>query len=333
MPPTFITEDFLLESDAARELYHTYAAPMPIIDYHCHIPPQQVAEDHQFRNMTEAWLGGDHYKWRLMRAWGIPERYITGDADDREKFQKWAETVPHALRNPIYHWNHLELKKPFGIADRLFGPDTAQGVWDHCNECLATPPFTARGIMKQWDVRLICTTDDPVDSLEYHMAIADDPDFDIQALPAFRPDKGMAIESPEAFNGWVDRLAAASDVDIRDLASYRQAIRQRYEFFHTVGCRLSDHGIANFVAEDYTESEVAAIFAKARIGTRPSPREALKFQSAMLYEFSVLNCEMGWTQQYHISAIRNNNRRLARSLGPDVGGDSIADPLIAAPMS
>jgi len=333
MADAFITEDFLLESKTARELYRTYAAPMPIIDYHCHIPPQQIAEDHRFRNMTEIWLGGDHYKWRLMRTAGVPERFITGDASDWEKFEKWAETAPKTLRNPIYHWNHLELKKPFGISDRLLGPDTARSIWDECNARLALPEFSARGIMKQWNVVLICTTDDPVDSLEHHRAIAEDDSFHIQVLPAWRPDKAMAVESPELFPGWVDKLAAASDVHIKSFATFIDALRRRHDFFHSMGCRLSDHGVETFYAAPYAEAEVKAIFIKARAGNALSSEEALKFKSAMLYEFAVMDHEKDWTQQFHICALRNNNRRLFKTLGPDVGGDSILDLHVARDSS
>jgi len=333
MKNAFITEDFLLETDAAQELYHTYAEPMPIIDYHCHLPPQQIAEDHQFKNLTEIWLAGDHYKWRAMRTAGVPERFITGDADDWEKFLKWAETVPKTLRNPLYHWTHLELKRPFGISDRLLNPDTAKGIWEECNVRLARPEFSARGIMRQMNVVLVCTTDDPTDSLEHHATIAADESFPVQVRPAFRPDRGMAVESPQDFNAWVDKLAAASNTDINDFASYIGAIRQRYDFFHSMGCRLSDHGIETIYAEDYTEAEIKAIFAKIRGGQELDEEEILKFKSAMLYGFAALNCEKGWTQQFHICALRNNNTRLFNALGPNIGCDSMGDWDVAQPMS
>ena len=292
-----------------------------------------MADNHQFRNLADIWLGGDHYKWRLMRACGVPERFCTGDASDWEKFQKWAEVVPRILRNPIYHWAHMELKRPFGIGDRLLNPDTAKGIWDECNAKLATPEFSARGIMKQFGVVLVCTTDDPTDSLEFHQAVADDESFDIQMLPAFRPDKGMAVENPTAFNAWVDKLAVAADTDITDLASYRDALAKRHAFFHDMGCRVSDHGIENFYAADYTESEVEAIFAKVRGGAALDADEIEKFKSAMLYDFAVMDHERGWVQQFHISVLRNNNTRLMADLGPDVGCDSIADFEIARPMN
>ena len=236
----YITEDFLLETESARRLYHEYAKEMPIIDYHCHLPPEHVAVDRTFANLTEIWLYGDHYKWRAMRANGVPERYCTGDASDWEKFEKWAETVPYLLRNQLYPWTHLELKRPFGISDRLLGPDTAKDIWDECNEKLQQPEFSARGIMKQMNVVLVCTTDDPVDSLEHHKAVAEDPSFDIQMLPAWRPDKGMAVERTDAFNAWVDKLGEAADMDIRDFAAYMDALRKRHAFFlHAEGNRCS----------------------------------------------------------------------------------------------
>jgi glucuronate isomerase len=241
--------------------------------------------------------------------------------------------VPRILRNPLYHWTHMELKRPFGIRDRLLNPDTAKGIWDECNALLAQPDFSCRGIMKHWNVVLVCTTDDPTDSLEHHAAIAADEGFDIQVLPAFRPDKGMAVEQPAAFNAWVDKLAAAADVEIRDLASYREALRQRHYAFHAMGCRISDHGIENFYAADYTESEIEAAFAKIRGGGELDPDQALKLKSAMLHDLAVLDHEKGWTQQFHIGVLRNNATRLFTSLGPDVGADSIADFQIARALN
>jgi len=215
MNDVFITEDFLLENDAAARLYHDYARDMPIIDYHCHLPPDQIAADHRFENLAQIWLYGDHYKWRAMRAAGVPERFCTGDASDWEKFAKWSETVPKTIRNPLYHWTHLELKRPFGISDRLLSPETARGIWDECNAMLARDDFSCRGIMSKMNVVLVCTTDDPTDDLRHHEAIAADESFPIQVLPAFRPDRGMVVESPEAFNAWVDRLGEAADVDVK----------------------------------------------------------------------------------------------------------------------
>jgi glucuronate isomerase len=333
MGDVLITEDFLLESDAARRLYHDYAEDLPIIDYHCHLPPEQIATDHRFANLTQIWLYGDHYKWRAMRACGVEERYCTGDASDWEKFEKWAETVPKTLRNPIYHWTHLELKRPFGITDRVLNPFTAKGIWETCNAKLAQPEFSCRGIMKQMKVVLVCTTDDPTDSLEHHAAIAADGGFDIQVLPAWRPDKGMAIENPEAFSGWVDKLGAAADVDIKDFAAYLEALRKRHDFFAQHGCQLSDHGVETPYAEDYTEPEIAQIFARVRGGGELDELQCRKFKSAMLYEFGIMDHEKGWVQQFHMGALRNNNSRLFAQLGPDTGFDSIGDFEVARPLS
>jgi len=333
MARPFIHDDFMLETKTARELFHTYAEPMPILDYHCHLPPDQIARDHRFRNLTEVWLAGDHYKWRLMRAAGVPERFVTGRASDWEKFLKWAETVPRIIRNPLYHWTHLELRKPFGITDRLLNPQTAKGIWEECNARLAEPEFSCRGIMKQWNVVLVCTTDDPTDTLDAHKRIAEDSDFHIRVLPAWRPDKAMAVEDPAAFRAWVERLEAAADVDIRTYDDFLAALRRRHDFFHQMGCRISDHGLDTFHCAPYTERRLRAIFQKVRGGSPPSDHEALEFKSALLYEFAVMDHEKGWVQQFHLCALRNNNRRLHRTIGPDVGGDSILDRHIARDAS
>jgi len=330
----FITENFLLQNEQAVALYHDYARDMPIIDYHCHLPPQQIAADHRFANLTQIWLYGDHYKWRAMRAAGVAERYCTGDASDWEKFQKWAETVPQTLRNPLYHWTHLELKRPLGISDRLLGPDTAAGIYAECSALLAEEGFSCRGIMRRMNVVLVCTTDDPTDTLAHHAAIAADPSMHIRVLPAFRPDKGMAVASPAAFNQWVDRLAEVSDVDIKDdFGRYLEAIGRRHDCFHAMGCRLSDHGIDTFAAADYTDAEIGAFFRRIRSGKDLAPDEMLKFRSAMLYEFALLDHAKGWTQQFHIGALRNNNTRMLEASGPDTGCDSIGDFEIARPMA
>ncbi len=329
----FIHDDFLLQTNAARTLYREYAADLPIIDYHCHLPPQQVADDHRFENMTQIWLYGDHYKWRSMRSNGIPERFCTGDASDWEKFEKWAETVPKALRNPHYHWTHMELKRPFGIADRLLGPETAKSIWEECNAKLAQPEFSSRGIMQQMKVLLVCTTDDPVDSLEPHKSVAEDKSFTVQMLPAWRPDKAMAVDNPETYNAYLDKLSASADTDIRTFSDLIEALRKRHDFFHSMGCRLSDHGLETPHAEDYTEAEIVRIFAKIRGGQSLDCSEIEQFRSAMLYEFGVLDHEKGWVQQYHIGALRNNNTRMFQKLGPDIGFDSIGDWNIAQPLS
>ncbi len=333
MNDIFITENFLLQNEAAVKLYHEYARDMPIIDYHCHLPPGQIAEDHRFDNLTQIWLDGDHYKWRAMRAAGLPERFCTGDASDWEKFQRWAETVPKTLRNPLYHWTHLELKRPLGISDRLLCPETAKSVWDETRECLGRDEFSCRGIMRQMNVVLVCTTDDPVDNLQHHAAIAADRSFGIQVLPAFRPDKGMVVESHEVFNAWVDKLAEAADIEVKDFETYMEAIRGRHDLFHAHGCRLSDHGLSTFYAEDYTDSEITTIFRRLRRGNEIGDDEILKFKSAMLYEFALLDHEKDWTQQYHFGALRNNNSRMFEAIGPDSGFDSIGDFEVARPLS
>jgi len=334
MKKALITENFLLRNDRAAALYHDHARDMPIIDYHCHLPPAQVAEDRRFENLAQIWLHGDHYKWRAMRAAGVPERFCTGDASDREKFQKWAEVVPQTLRNPLYHWTHLELNRPLGVGDRLLNPETAEGIWGECNEKLARPEFSARGIMRQMNVVLVCTTDDPVDTLEHHLAVAADGSFSIQMRPTFRPDKAMAADNPEAFNAWVDLLAQRSGVDIGDrFDRYLEAISRRHDFFHAAGCRLADHGLDTFYAADYTTSEIASAFQRLRAGKALQEDALVQFKSAMLYELASMNAEKNWTQQFHFGAMRNNNSRMFQLLGPDTGFDSIGDLPVARPMA
>lgn len=333
MPTSFIHEDFMLETAQARELYHTYAKSLPIIDYHCHISPRDIAENRQFKNLTEIWLAGDHYKWRAMRTCGVDERFITGNASDWEKFEKWAETVPKTLRNPLYHWTHLELKRPFGITDRLLNPQTARSIWDECNAKLATPEFFTRGIQRQMNVEVVCTTDDPIDSLEYHQKLAADASFPVKVYPAFRPDKAMAVDNPKAFQRYVKLLAAAARMDIRTFDQYLEALRKRHDFFHRMGSRLSDHGLETVYAESYTERQVKTAFKKLMQGKQLTATEAQKFKSAMLYEFAIMDWEKGWTQQFHLGALRNTNTRMMRSLGPDTGYDSIGDFEMARPLA
>ncbi len=330
---TFITEEFLLQTEAARRLYHEYAEGLPIIDYHCHLPPDQIACDQRFANLTQVWLAGDHYKWRAMRTNGVDERFCTGDAADYDKYLKWAETMPRCLRNPLYHWTHLELKRYFGISDRLLNPATAADIWAACNEKLATPEFSARGLIAQSNVAALCTTDDPVDSLEHHQAIAKDSSFAVTVLPAWRPDKAANLADVNEFNAYLERLSAAADVEIRNLADLLTALRKRHDYFHANGCRISDHGVGVLTAEDYTDSQIAAIFDKARAGRPVSPQEAAAFESAMLYEFGLMDHEKGWAQQYHMGAMRNNNSRLFAQCGRDIGFDSIGEFEIARPLS
>ena len=328
-----IHEDFLLQNQPARRLYHDYAADLPIIDYHCHLPPEQVAENKRFANLSQIWLHGDHYKWRAMRSNGIAEEYCTGAASDRDKFQKWAETVPQTLRNPLYHWTHLELNRPFGINDRLLGPETAQGIWEECNAKLAKPSFSCRGIMQQMKVVLTCTTDDPADSLEHHQAIARDRQFKVQVLPTWRPDKAMAVDNATTFNAYVDKLGAAAGTDIKNFDTFLTSLRKRQEFFAAQGCQLSDHGLDTFYTEDYTEKDLARIFTKIRGGKSLTAAEAVQFKSGMLVEFGVMDWEKGWTQQFHVGALRNNNSRKFREIGPDTGFDSIGDANYGASLS
>jgi glucuronate isomerase len=309
----FMHEDFLLDTQQARNLYHDYAADLPIIDYHCHLSPEEIGENKQFRNLYEIWLAGDHYKWRAMRANGVDERYCTGNASDWEKFEQWAATVPYTLRNPLYHWTHLELRRPFGITDRVLDAATAKSIWDECNEKLATPEFSARGIMRQANVKLVCTTDDPVDDLVHHKNTARDRAFKIAMLPTWRPDNAMAVEDAAQYNAYLERLAATSDTDIHNFDTLMSALRKRHDYFHKNGCRLSDHGLETVYAEDVSAAEIKTIFSTIRSGSALDRDEIRKFQSAMLVELALLDHEKGWVQQFHIGAIRNNNPRFYRS--------------------
>lgn len=328
----FITEDFLLESKQAKQLYREYAKAMPIIDYHCHLPPELIATDKRWDNITQIWLYGDHYKWRAMRSNGVAERYCTGDASDYEKFEKFAATMPYLLRNPLYHWTQLELKRYFDVSE-LLSPQTAKSIWEKCNARIQGNDFSCRGLMKKSNVVLVCTSDDPTDTLEHHQAIASDESFTIQVLPTWRPDKGMAVENPSAFNEWVEKLSAITNVDVSNFASFIDAIRKRHHFFDAKGCRLSDHGIETAYAEDCTQVEIKAIFEKVRSGKQVNRDETLKFKSAMLYEFGLMDHEKGWAQQFHFGALRNNNTRLFSQLGPDTGFDSIGDFEIGRSLS
>ena len=333
MSKPLIHDDFLLSNKPAKQLYHEYAKDLPIIDYHCHLPPEQVARDHRFANLTQIWLYGDHYKWRAMRSNGVSEQYCTGNASDWDKFLAWARTVPKTLRNPLYHWTHLELNRPFGINDRLLGPETAKGIWDECNAKLNMPEFSCRGIMEQMKVVLVCTTDDPIDTLIHHQTTAQDPSFKIKMLPTWRPDKAMAVESCSFYNAYLEKLESAVNLDIRHFSHLLEALRKRQDFFAQQGCRLSDHGLDTVYAEEYTEAQICLIFNKVRSGKTLTPGEVAQFKSAMLYEFGVMDWEKGWTQQLHIGALRSNNTRLHRQVGPDTGYDSIADFNYATPLS
>ena len=333
----FIHDNFLLHNNEAVRLYHDYAKDLPIIDYHCHLPPDQVANNVQFENMTQIWLAGDHYKWRAMRSNGIAERFCTGkgpdgNATDWEKFQKWAETVPYCLRNPLYHWTALELNRPFGIKT-LLSPQTAQDIWDQGNELLTKPEFSTRGIMKQMKVESVCTTDDPADSLEFHIKTAQDISFNVKMLPTFRPDKAMAADKPEVFAPWLQRLEKAVGRSIQSFDQMIAALEDRYRFFHSVGCRLSDHGLYLFPKTRISASQAEEAFQKARSGQQVDPETADGFARIVLLECCRMNHKMGWTQQFHFGAMRNNSSRMFAQLGPDTGFDSIADGTTGLAMS
>ncbi|MBC6605573.1 glucuronate isomerase [Hymenobacter sp. BT188] len=323
MKKPFLNDDFLLQTETAQQLYHEFAKQMPIIDYHCHLPPDQIAEDRQFENVTQIWLYGDHYKWRAMRTNGVDERYVTGDASDWEKFEKWAETVPQTVRNPLYHWTHLELQRYFGITEVL-NKDSARRIYDACNEKLRTPEYSVKNLLLKMQVKVVCTTDDPADSLEYHQAIAAQP-FGVQILPTFRPDKAMSPEDVTAYNSYLDKLGAAADISIATYDDLLEALRRRHDFFHAQGCRLSDHGLERLYASDYSAEQVANAFAQVRGGQKINQEDTEALKSELLLELARMDHARGWTQQFHVGALRNNNARMLRQLGPDTGWDSIGD--------
>ena len=320
---SFIHEDFLLNNAAARRLYHEYAKNEPILDYHCHLPPQDVAANRQFRNLFEIWLEGDHYKWRAMRANGVEERYCTGDVAPKEKFLVWARTVPYTLRNPLYHWTHLELKRYFGI-DELLDESSAERIWQQANARLETPELRAHGILNKFHVKAVCTTDDPTDDLSCHKAIAA-AGLPTKVFPTFRPDKALNVHLPAAFNPWVERLEAASNTAIGSLADFVGALKKRHDFFHQMGGRLSDHGLNHAFADFCSDREASAIFDRARAGHAASEEEQRRFASNMMLEFGRWDAEKGWTKQLHLCARRNANTRRFQQLGPDTGFDSIGD--------
>ena len=329
----FNDDNFVLETKTAQDLYHNHAAKMPIIDYHCHLIPEMVANDHRFKSITELWLGGDHYKWRAMRTNGIDEKYCTGkDTTDWEKFEKWAETVPYTFRNPLYHWTHLELKTAFGIEKQL-SPKTAREIFDECNEKLKQPEFSARGLMKHYHVECVCTTDDPVDDLHNHIEYAKHKaDDDPMMIPAWRPDKAMNIEKPE-FSKYVEQLAQVSGTEINKFADMVDALQKRHDFFAANGCKLSDHGIEEFYDEEYTDSQIETIFAKAMRGQQLSNEEVRQFKNCFLTVMAEMDADADWTQQFHYGAIRDNNTAMYNQLGPDTGFDSIGEFNTAKAMS
>ena len=328
-----ITENFMLHSEPARRLYHEYAAGMPIYDYHCHLPPAEIANDRKFENITQAWLAGDHYKWRAMRANGEAERYVTGAGTDREKFDAWARTVPTTIGNPLYHWTHLELDRPFDISDVLLNEGTADRVWNRTGELLASDEFTTRGIMRQMKVRLVCTTDDPADDLAHHRAMAAEPDFPATVLPAFRPDKAIHIEAADAFRTWLEKLEEVVGRSLPDFVSLLEALEERIDYFHELGARLSDHALQVPVFATAPASEIAAVYRRVRDGGSADSQEVAQYQTAVLLALGRAYARRGWVMQYHISALRNNNPRMFDALGPDTGFDSIDDQPIAEPLN
>ena len=329
----FINPDFMLTNKAGRKLYHDFAEGMPIIDYHCHLVPQQIAENIQFRDITQLWLVdghyGDHYKWRQMRGNGVPEEFITGDRGSWEKFEKWAETMPRLMRNPLYHWTQLELARVFGI-NKILKPSTAREIYEECNAKLATEEFRGQALIRKFGVEVVCTTDDPADDLRWHRQIAEHP-FGVKVLPAWRPDKAMAIEDPKAYKAYLQQLGEAADMEIDSYTDLMDALKKRHRFFASWGCKLSDHGLDTFYAEPYTQLEVEAIFKMVLLGRTPGQKEVAKFRSAFLHDAAVMDAEAGWAQQFHVGAIRNNNSKMFGLIGPDTGYDAIHDlPLAAA---
>ena len=327
----FLDENFLLHTKTAQQLYHEFAKVMPVIDYHNHLPPQQIAEDICFENLTQAWLYGDHYKWRAMRTNGVDEIYCTGTADDDEKFKQWAATVPYTLRNPLYHWTHLELQRYFDVHD-ILSPATTKNIYDKCSAMLQTKEYSVRNLLRKMKVEMVCTTDDPSDELEWHQKIKDD-EFEIKVLPTFRPDKAMEVENAEAFNKYVNKLEEITSTSIDSYDSYYAALQQRHDFFASMGCIAADHGLEQVYAEDFTYKEIQEIFLMLRSGMSLNMIEQLKFKSALLLELAKMNFAKGWVQQYHMGAIRNNNSRMMLQLGADTGWDSIGNSISAKALS
>jgi glucuronate isomerase len=331
MGKLFMGEDFLLQTKTAELLYNEYAKQMPIIDYHCHLSPQQIAEDIKFENLTQAWLYGDHYKWRAMRTSGVDESYCTGNKSDYEKFEKWAATVPYTMRNPLYHWTHLELKRYFDIHE-ILDPSSAKSIYDNASAQIQTDAFSIKNLIRKMNVKVICTTDDPIDSLEYHKTLAES-DFEVKIKPAFRPDKAMEVSSAANFVAYVKKLEAVTNLSVYSFEDYLFALQNRHDFFASMGCSVSDHGLEEIYVEDFTVQEIESIFAKVHGGKELNILEQRKFKSCMLLHFAEWDWEKGWVQQYHLGALRNNNSRMLSKLGPDTGWDSIGDFSQAAALS
>ncbi|RDE27416.1 glucuronate isomerase [Parageobacillus thermoglucosidasius] len=327
----FLDENFLLSNDTAVRFYHQFAKDMPIIDYHCHLSPKEIYEDKRFNNITEVWLYGDHYKWRAMRANGIKEEYITGNASDYEKFLSWAKTVPMTIGNPLYHWTHLELRRFFGI-EELINEKSAPYIWEKTNDLLKNDEaFTVRNIIKKSNVEVICTTDDPTDSLQYHQKLQECDDFPVKVLPSFRPDKGLEINR-DGFLSWIQQLEEVTGISITSYSTFLQALRSRVEFFHSVGCRLSDHALDTVVYEETTTKEVETIFAKALNGHKVDECEERKFKTLTLIYLGEMYAQFGWAMQFHMNALRNNNTKMYKILGPDTGYDCMNDSRIAVAL-
>ncbi|MCI0921543.1 glucuronate isomerase [Sphingobacterium rhinopitheci] len=320
---TFIDDNFLLHTPFAQELYTNYAKDLPIIDYHNHLRPEQIANDIQFENITQVWLEGDHYKWRVMRANGVDEKYITGDASDKEKFMKWAETVPYMMRNPLYHWTHLELKRYFGIDERL-NRDTADRIFEITTDMLVTSEYSARNLLKMMNVEVICTTDDPLDSLTYHQQFVKEKES-FKMVPTYRPDKAINTDDIDALNAYIDQLSAVVGLAIATADDYLYALKLRHNYFAANGCSVADHALEYMCAVDYTDAEIERIFTKIRANSTLSAIESIQFKSAMLFNFAIWNHERGWVQQYHLGALRNNNTRMLRDIGANMGYDSVGD--------
>jgi glucuronate isomerase len=323
----FLCKDFLLENDTAKKLYHEYAKDMPIFDYHCHLSPKEIAEDKKYENITEVWLGGDHYKWRGMRSQGIEEKYITGDGNDKDKFMKWASTIQYCIGNPLYHWTHLELSRYFGV-DKQLNEETAEEIWDICNKKLQEASFSAKGLIKRSNVKVICTTDDPIDDLKYHRIIKEDKDFDVKVLPTFRPDKCVSIEK-DSFLPWINSLEKVVNYKVNNIDVLLKAMNERVQYFHDLGCRIADHGLEGVDYIETEKEEINEIFVKKLCNEEINEEEIIKFKSYMLVFFGRLYAKHNWAMQLHMGCIRNANTRMMKLLGPDTGFDTIGDYSIA----